>query len=203
MQEDRELTINGKPEQLKSFLVEIGGKLKNGWRLGKESEDGVCFVCDARRQRQAARLCLYYKEPSRLWVSNIVPIEWKDLSIEECNHILEDFYSTFVVGASADVVIHLGDAQVRITNWISEECNKKLELFSDNANKSTGSGHPADKGRWNDFIICCHNERADIPDDKLQEWLMTPLGWDEDRACKLVSEYRHGRDLLNQYDNRP
>jgi hypothetical protein len=136
-------------------------------------------------------------------VGNIVPMEYGQLSMAQYNSILEDFLTTGVqplagkLGLRADATL----AVVPLTDLLSETAAKKLKLFSVAANKSTGSSHPADYKRWQDFIVQAHQDGCRLDAPLLRRWLQEVERWPEEQAAELASEYDFGRDLLRHLSN--
>lgn len=85
---------------------------------------------------------------------------------------------------------------VNLLDYLSEESERMLTTFC--ANKSTGSAHPLDKERWNEFMISVVNKHEDLPLDALNEWLLDD-GFSEDMAHKLLIEFENGTNLLKQF----
>ena len=89
---------------------------------------------------------------------------------------------------------------------------KKLELFCDCANKSTGSSHPCDQERWYNFIIQTVHDNRIISTGTLIDFLQDKSywkkgsghviersAWSEDMAYKLGLEYEQLADFLSYY----
>jgi hypothetical protein len=88
------------------------------------------------------------------------------------------------------------EADADLERWVSPETAKKLRRFCRAANKRTGSGHPADRKLWYDFIVAAYREGAEFDSPTLARWLREVGGWDEDWSYKLASEYEFARGLL-------
>jgi hypothetical protein len=80
---------------------------------------------------------------------------------------------------------------------LSAQTLAKLEKFAIAANKN--SLHPLDRGRWREFIIAAHRERAPLYAEDLEKWLIKK-GWREEKASVLAIEYEHSHELLVDYD---
>ena len=101
------------------------------------------------------------------------------------------------------------------TSIITKEALRKLELFSNNANKSTGSSHPFDQERWVDIIcqtvdderIFDYTTLANFLQDetywgkKSEEFIgvIGDFSWDEEQAYELASEYERACEILKYY----
>jgi hypothetical protein len=189
----------------------IRESLTDGWRLDLEVEErtrqGVaadvhCFTCsnglNGSRRRRAATVFLMGRE-NVLRVANIVPDETPNLSREEFNAILEEFWRNFAKPAASQfgATCELTEPEADLEQWMSPETAKKLRTFSDCANKRTGSSHPADKDLWYDFILAAHEEASDFSASTLMRWLVEEGEWSEDIADELAIEYERERGLLH------
>jgi hypothetical protein len=145
---------------------------------------------------------MFREDGEVLYVANIVPKEYGDLSYEQYNAIAREFYERFAepVADGLGLESHITSGTESITEYASEETIEKLKSFSVGANKSTGSSHPADRQRWLDFLIAAHEEDARLNSDILTRWLRSKGGWPEDKAHDLAIEYTFGRELLEAYD---
>ncbi|GCD56588.1 hypothetical protein [Acetobacter pasteurianus] len=115
----------------------------------------------------------------------------------ECVNNFRDFISTYIKSDAIRVTSSAFD----LLDYLSEESKKRLELFSHEANKSTGSAHPSDNERWLAFIIQSHLDGKIIPTDSLKRWLIEEEGWQPEIVSDLVIEYEQGLSLLSAYDN--
>lgn len=100
-------------------------------------------------------------------------------------------------------------------DYISEKALKKLTLFCDAANKSTGSSHPCDEERWFDFICQTVDDRRTFDYDTLFKFLQDEeywgekesgflgvigrFAWSEENAEELASEYDNYVRILQYY----
>jgi hypothetical protein len=216
MQVFRELYIRGEPEQLAATAKIICDSVSGDWSRDTEVEERVrrktytsegptyCFKRNQNGLRRAARLFLLQKDDTLLWVSNIVPEELGQLSYSEYNAIMEEFVELFVRSAAdqTGAQIELTKADEDLEDWMSPETAKKLRQFCWLANKSTGSGHPADKERWHDFIVSVHREGRDLDSTTLRRWLHASGEWDEEFSHMLAREYEFARELLARADKQ-
>lgn len=208
MQVHRDLTIVGEPEQLKAVGEDIRRSLAEGWTRDADAEDHMtmfpsgtkrlvyCFAAPKRPRRPAATVFLLNRDDGTLQVANVVPSEQHELSRDEYNAIIEDFYKRFVRPAAErhGVQAELTDAKADLEHWLPESAAEKLRLFCARANKRTGSNHPMDRERWYDFIVAAHE--ADFTSATLVRWLQEEGGWDEEMADRLAAEYEFARGLL-------
>lgn len=142
-----------------------------------------------------------WKEPDRLHVTNIVPIETGQLSHKQYNVLVQDFSNQVAapVAARLGLKLEISPATETLTDWMSEGTAKLLHRFSSLANKSTGSGHPMDRDRWLAFVIAAHKESGKAG-YYLERWLVEVEHWPPEAAMELAIEYEFGLDLLKKYD---
>jgi len=132
-----------------------------------------------------------------LAVSNIVPHDQGELSYEEYNAIVEDFYRfAGPIAARHGARAEMTAPQADLERWLTQEAADKLRLFCGLANKRTGSSHPMDRERWYDFLVTADEAGADFSASMLARWLTEAGGWDEGTAGKLAAEYEFARGLL-------
>lgn len=136
-----------------------------------------------------------------LEVFNIIPLIDNSLDYDEYNHILNEFYKTFILKLkekfSAKVV--LSKAEKQIIETIGEDALKALIAFSHGANKSTGNTHPLDFNRWCDFVFIIFRNKIELGVSELIDWF-EENGWSEEMAHKLGLEYEYSLDLLEHYE---
>lgn len=210
MQVFRELFIRGEPSRLEAVADDISRSLADGWTRDAEAETHMrsasiagkrkvyCFACPRRPRRPAATVFLLNKDACTLYVANIVPSEQHELTHEEYNAIMEEFFRRFADpaarrnGAQAEMT----EPQADLERWLPGDVAGKLRLFCSIANKRTGSGHPMDRERWYDFIVAAHEADADFSASTLARWLAEAGGWDDELADQLAIEYEFARGLL-------
>lgn len=202
-------------EQAEELISRLEHRLANGWSRNKDREEEMrraivtsklyCFRCNKRNKREAASLYLARPgEPSAdlLYVSNIVPTDLRELTYDQYNFILIEFYDRFAkpVGDSMDIRVELSRAEQTLEDWLSPELANLLKLFSHAANKSTGSSHPMDRKRWFDFLIAMHRAHERLDTGLLERWLVEEEKWPEDIAFDLICEFEFSEGLLRQFD---
>lgn len=146
--------------------------------------------------------CLWLRQESnRIELSNIVPIISHHLTPDEYNFLLWKFVRVFLSDPAlqTDAKIEVTDDTDKISNYIGDDGEKILLLFSEMANKSTGCSHPMDFNRWCDFIFVCHDFRERPGTDLLRDWLYGH-GWSEKVAEELVLKYEYSLEMLDRYD---
>ncbi|BAZ71424.1 hypothetical protein NIES4106_62210 (plasmid) [Fischerella sp. NIES-4106] len=210
----RDLKIIGTQDALQKMIQEIEKNLDHGWDRDKEKEAQLnslkigesymyCFICSDTRHRRASGLCLVNDSSENcLYVSNIVPKNVGQLSYDEYNYILEDFYKQFIIPAkNTDVQVVLGKSEHGIEDYMTPATSKLLRIFSDTANKSTGAAHASDEKRWFDFIIAIHKDKSDMDGGTLIRILIEE-GWSQEIANELAGSYENARSLLKYYERK-
>lgn len=209
----QDLTIKGEPGALEHFAQELEASLKGEWSRNRELEKQVgpldqsptwCFAFAGRGQQPAGFLWLAYRDAYHLHVLNIVPAKTGRLSHEQYNGLLQDFYQTFVKDAARKTGVdpELAKDSFQPEDVLSEGCAESLRRFSRLANKSTGSGHPFDKERWEEFLTSAHLEGSMLHAETLERWLVEEEEWPADSASELATEYEAAMSLLKAYDGR-
>lgn len=206
-----ELTIQLKNKLYLDLVAEIERKLTEGWTRNVERETEVwsrsqakssCFRYAGTDKASPTSADLWlHNAGQHAYVSNIVPAQQGRLSYDEYNTILRTFWEQLAQPAAEILGLRalLSKTDVEIEDLLSKKAAEALQSFSANANKSTGSSHPLDKQRWNEFLITCHRKKDRIGTDLLSKWLMQD-GWDEESASDLVIQFEQGTGLLEQYD---
>ena len=178
------------------------------WRHAEEKErelvdtlsempEYLMFEHSAEQDLAAAAVALC-KVPSGYEVVNIIPLEAHELGITAYNDILNDFIDRIVAPASRE---HQFDftftpRMQSITDWISNNSAAALHRFSVCANKATGTGHPADRSRWFQFILTAYHDEEELDTERLGRWLVEVEKWPPEIAHQLVDEYQYSIDLL-------
>jgi hypothetical protein len=207
----QDLTVKGEPAALERFVREIEKSLTESWTRDTRLEEEVklldksptwCFSFAGRGDEPAAFLWLAYREPDELNVPNIVPAKSGRLLHGEYNRILQEFYEKFVKDAARKTGVHpdLGKDSLQLEDVLSKGCAESLRRFSRLANKSTGSAHPFDNERWEEFLISAHLEGSMLDAHTLERWLVEEEEWPADTASELAIEYEAGMSLLKAYD---
>lgn len=206
----RNLNVYGDPERLIALIAVIESRLSDGWFRDLESEQYMppaggksrCFLFSrcAGASGRAVKLALWAEE-RRLSVPNIVPNDDVDrLSYAEYNATLIEFYLRFLYPAASEagLLVELTPGELSLEEVFGWEAARLLKKFSLLANKS--SAHPADIGRWMNFLIELHNHpNRNYDFEMLAAWLVED-GWSEPRARELVSECEFAIDLLGAFD---
>ena len=192
------------------FLDKLENELKAPWIRGRDKESreiavdkSICFEAQEGSSVSPSELFIFQKDNDTLWVSNIVPTGKGSLTYDQYNFALENFYENIVTPAIEDIstTAELTSDQISVSKIAGEEVEKALMLFSDLANKSTGSSHPADKRRWLEFLVLAQEAKPDLDPDIIIRTL-TELGWSEDMAFNLGIQFDFAQDLLSYVGKR-
>ena len=210
----RDLTISADTERMAAAVAQIERSLPAGWMRDRAAEAKArsaplltprvtyCFTCTKDGRRPAAMLILAQKDAGTFYVSNIVPTDRRQLSHPEYNSVLEDFFQRVLrPHAEQSGLMHsITGADVGLDQWMSAATAEKLQQFSAAANRGTGSSHPNDRERWNEFVLAAHQERSSLDSSTLKRWLVEAEEWPPEVAEQLAVEYEYGRELLSFAD---
>jgi hypothetical protein len=208
----RELKITGNPETLERVIENIEKSLDNGWSRDRQAEAEVnddessplkryCFSCTEVECRPGSRLWISGPWYGRLFVFNIIPTTVLQLSYDEYNSILAEFYGQFVVSAiqGMDVEISLTDGDLSLEKLMSPKTIEILRKFTQESPHYKGSVM-INQELWYNFLVAAHKDDAKLDPDTLEHWLREDEGWSEDMAFKLAEQYDSARLLLDYYD---
>ena len=219
-----ELYFKGNPVALKQFIDEIQAYAKGDWKAQVVQDMGTSWIAfdyyGADVDQASVCISLYnFETADELRVTNIVPLEKNQLSIDEYNNVLRKFYEDVIRPYEAthhDVSIsQITDDIFNPETVISEEALRKLTLFCNAANKSTGSTHPCDQERWYDFICQTVDDGRIFDYATLAQFLqdedywgkkgsdflgvMGHFAWDKANAEELASAYEDACSILQYY----
>ena len=207
----RNLYIHLNGADIDSLSRNLDNQSQPTWtrRRGKEEEladkkgKPICFEAKKGGPIPPSTLYIFQKENETLWVSNIVPTEESELSYDQYNLALAHFHENIVLPAieGTSIKAELTSDQVSIGSIAGEEAEKAIVLFSDLANKSTGSSHPSDRKRWFEFLVLAHDARSDLYQGIIIRTLVE-LGWSEEKAVELGMEFEFAEDLLSYIEER-
>ena len=184
-----------------AFFVRITENLPKEWRYDAErSNDSTIMSGDPSfvyiySGKKFPKCALFFSTYQNiLMVSNIVPMEISQLSMDQYNDILTDF----VTRALPEETCNLSSETLDLSTIMSPDTIKKLDFFCRAANQSTGSGHPCDRERWNQFILSAFvtGDEQNIYEDTLKRILIEMYNWSEEIADELIHEYLFGVKLL-------
>ena len=158
------------------------------------------FSCAKSEFLEPALIALARKNDKIIYVTNIVPREFGELSKDQYNSILMTFYNSLKpLCKKHSIQVEITSDNQSMEDWVSEETYKNLKRFSGAANKSTGSSHPCDQERWFAFIISVLRNDEKLDPSQLERWLVEEEGWHYDIASELAIEYEQGLSLLNYF----
>jgi hypothetical protein len=195
---------------LEQLLTRVEGSLQDGWKRNRQAEErfgrhgtrgpwDYCFSCTAKPGRPAAGLWIHARGPNELHVSTVVPLDQPRLTDEEVDHLLQEFDREFLgpaavaVGVTTEIVRH----HRSVEDNVSAAAVRLLRAFSQTANRAELG--PADRQRWNQFLICIHQEESAFDPALLDEWLQRE-GWPADARTRLLVEHESAGSLLAAYD---
>lgn len=207
----RDLYIHLNGIDIETFSNELERQSKEPWIRRKEEEEElkgvggtpICFEASKGSPVAPATLFIFPTEGETLWVSNIVPTEGSELTYDQYNFALENFYENIVRPAIADspITAELTSDKISIGSVAGDEVEKAFVRFSNLANKSTGSSHPLDRKRWLEFLILAHETGSDLHIDLVIRSLVE-LGWSEEKAFELGIQFEFAEELLTYMQER-
>jgi hypothetical protein len=196
----RDLDFHGL--EMDALADAIEQRLAQPWQRARDKEEDPIlnekFRVFLRRGGDEPGLLLFLATlDSMVYVSNIVPTEKSELSRNEYNAALSEFYEEYALPAAGALggEARLGGDVIDLQADLGETAFGALVAFSRSANRSTGSSHPMDRERWFAFLVAVHRSDAYLSVDVLAKWLVLD-GWSESVASDLAIEFETGRDLL-------
>lgn len=211
MKRFRELNVSIDKNNYDNFVSELSNILSSEWTRDQEREDevpsfsGQNMYCFNRSKKDGldSKLWIAERDEGTLYVSNIVPSEINQLKTDDYNKVLFEFYDFGVkkLAESLGGSVVLTSDIYSIEDLIGNDAARSLRIFSSAANKSTGSTHPCDRGRWFEFISLIHGSGQSISPENVQKFLIDD-GWTEDFAFELACEFEFSLDLLKYYEDK-
>jgi hypothetical protein len=137
---------------------------------------------------------------NRLWVSNIVPIQSRELKYSEYNYVLSEFKNEIIDPCLREMPMdyELTKDEIGIKDVFDPESADLLEIFNQHANKD--GLHPYDEERWQKFVICSHKNRNKVDTGTFKQLLIEELDWPFERATTLIIRYEQEISILKAYD---
>ncbi len=207
----RNLYIHLNGIDINALSRELENQSQAAWtrRKDKEEELGdkkgrpICFEAQKGGPVPPSTLYIFQKDYETLWVSNIVPTEASELTHDQYNTALENFYENIVLPAiqKTSITAELTSDQVSIGSVAGEKAEEAFLLFSELANKSTGSSYPSDRKRWLEFLVLAHEARSNL-DSGIIIRTLVELGWSEEQAVELGIQFEFAEDLLSYIEER-
>jgi hypothetical protein len=145
----------------------------------------------------------FTSEAADTWeVHNVVPTQVGEISVEQYNRALLDFYDAHIRPHEGTPGLTAAPPRGEhdLSEYMGEEGVRLLEWFSGAANMSTGSSHPMDFRRWLDFVVYCHMKKVSVPGDLFVSALVDDMEWPDDTASELFGQYETFREVLERYD---
>ena len=210
MYQDLELIGLGPDDSFNLFFKCLDDNLNYGWTRNVREEKSVklprearCYHCDSAGIRKAANLWISKKNRATWEISNVVPDEYGKLTFSEYNTILMDFFNHFIKKDihKFGIKAHLKDSKQYLSEFLNPRVFELFCLFSNAANKSTGSGHPSDEDRWFQFLFEVFDTGGykTLYPSTLGRFLEEAYGWDKDVAYELSIEYENYLRFLDRY----
>jgi len=187
------------------FIEQLEAHLTTGWLRDTLAEqtggDGhsvtYCFKRAATENWPEVLVCLVEDTLKRLYVSNVFPTTPGQLSYDQYNQILSEFYTNMVSPLATQFQIHvqLTAPEIQLKDYLSESSCQLFKTFSNFANKAMEGLSSLAKKRWFDFILATHRGREPLPAKMLERFLRED-GWSVNQAMKLADDYELTRELL-------
>ncbi len=135
-----------------------------------------------------------------LWVSNIVPLESSQLSVEEYNTVLNQFSTEVVMPVLAKMQF-TGQPETTSEDWeaadaMPKNCADLLNQFATMANKYCL--HPYDEARWRAFVLAAWKSRKNVDEWNLCEILEKQYGFTPEQSMILYDQFNFGIALLEE-----
>lgn len=188
-----------------SVITQISDNLSENWSRNLKSEQTLnnianikqyCFSLNTPKQ-QYCNLWLIERD-GQLTVSNIVPNENNQLTIQEYNRILNYFVTENI--DNTPIKYHITKNNLYIEDILGESIAKKFKKFSRTSNMSTGHSHPSDEKKWLDFLYSMISEEKYLSTDELI-YFLTRDGWNEETAFDLALDMEYGITLMKYAKN--
>lgn len=206
MKRYKELKIKDNPANLKQIISRLKSK-KTPFHYMKtdsenyaknifvESGDALCMKTN--------RFSLYestvwlVREDNILRVANITSRQRLDL--KKYNSIITEFYNSVIEKVlMPDSVASLSDETVTLQDLLTEESYHKFQTWYVPCNKDSLITHPADYGRWLDFIISCHRNEDTVSESDIAQYLIEDEGYEEEEISRLCTLFDFGIDILKR-----
>jgi hypothetical protein len=209
-----DMTFSGRPEALERLITRLDQSPQIGpWKRDPEAEQSYagygpepdtyrCFRTRDRTEFSDALLWLFAGEKGASWrVTNIVPAV-PDAAFSEATYysLLMSFReATLPLANETGVTISVPRLDVGPEYWLTPDQESLLQLFSRNANRSTGSAHPQDRKRWNEFVIAVHRDGSNVGGADVQRILIEHEHWPEGMAHELAIDFDKQLALLRDF----
>lgn len=207
----RKFIIRGQAATLEQLVSQLPAYLPPTWQrdtaseasakeLGDEAGDYRCFRFAGSTILPMATLWLFLERNQAQVVNIVAPNEF-ELGYERYNTILAEFAAA-VAQAIAATGLPLTIApwhEPTLEQVLEPEPARLFKRFARLANPSTGTAHPADAERWQDFLISAHQHQV-MPDaDLLRRWLKAECHWPESTTDATLDDMQKSLDLLQRF----
>jgi hypothetical protein len=207
----REFQFRGQPEALVRLFTELPSYLPAEWQpdtasesaiqgMGDDTGDYRCYRFAGAAHLPAATLWLFVEKAQAKVVNIVSPSEF-ELGYERYNAILARFAAAVMKAISA---LHLAIAIIpwhepTLEQVLTTEPARLFRSFARLANSTTGTQHPADAARWQEFLISVHQHHVTPDDELLRRWLRVECRWPEETIDQVLDEMHSSLELLHRY----
>ncbi len=208
METYKELNLNGKQEDFTRFKENLLKWSFDGWEISKTGMNGYEYIALNYSGEVVCKSTVYIyipkstETPISYKVVNIVPDRRERLSYKEYNEILMKCNNECIKPCADmyNILCEISGGEVELEDYMTKDAAKKLRVFSSLANKGTGSSHPSDQERWNDFICQVFTDKSENVQGILERWLIEEEKWHYEIASDLTIEFESGISLLEYYE---
>ena len=158
-----------------NFKKNILNQIRDNWEISESNMMGFKYIEFKYVGNELCKATVFLLEKENGYeIANIVPNEKGKLSYDEYNDILLKFFDECLKThvEKNNIKLEITSDNVNLENYMTEKAAKKLRTFSSLANKSTGSSHPSDLERWNDFICQVFIDASENVQVILERWLV-------------------------------
>lgn len=191
---------------IETFVENLTKNCNSKWKRAFEREENAKYFREkafsfeyfGNEELPNVGLTLFENENGDWYVPNIIPLQIREISIDEYNKLLEDFKSSLVNPAidNTPIQVELTASEISLEDVIGKEATDTLKRFSALANKATGNSHPLDKERWFEFLITAQKSEKK-PSFELLKTTLMEQGWSEEFSDELAFEFENGKELLD------
>jgi hypothetical protein len=207
----QDFEIKGDQTKLTTFLSQLSRALPESWKRNSNREKEIrhasndgdrtfVFTIAPMDNRPTANLFLVRHDHS-LRITNVVPIEFGQLSKEQYNSFIDDFSrAALPIAERLRLKTTITSSQLDVRELLGDKTFRALKAFSSAANKTTGASHPLDRRRWLSFLILQQLEGSRLDGDILTRWFIEEEKWPDSEAFDLGNQFEFARELLRAYD---
>jgi hypothetical protein len=209
-----DMTFSGSPEALGRLIARLDQSPQIGpWKRDPEAEQSHaldrrisdttrCFRTKIQPEPDALLWLFAGEKGAGTWrVTNIVPAI-SDASFKEQTYyfLLISFREAVLALANElGIKITVPHLDVGPEYWLTPDEERLLQLFSRNANRSTGAAHPQDRARWNAFVIAVHRDENNVSGADIERILIEHENWPEGTAHELAIDFDKQLSLLRDF----